>query len=97
MIGATVKVLWWTPATLAWLILIAATAASWVLAHNLGQLSNSDVFAALGILGVAVFKVRLIALYFMDLRDAPPTLRIGTEVYAVVLFVLLVSFYLAGR
>jgi hypothetical protein len=81
-------------AGLAWLILVALTALSSVLGthHVLGN----GAAVALVIISVTVFKVRLVGLYFMELRVAPLYLRCIFEGYCVVLFCLLTSLYLVA-
>ncbi len=51
--------------------------------------------AAMTIIVVAIFKVRLVGLYFMELRYAPTLLRGIFECYCVVLTLLLGVLYLA--
>jgi hypothetical protein len=46
------------------------------------------------IIAVAVFKLRLVGIYFMELREAPLPLRGIFEGYCVVLLGLLVGMYL---
>jgi hypothetical protein len=81
------------PATVVWFVLIAATALSWMLGTNHGMPSDHSVSSVL-ILCVAFIKVRLIGLWFMELRDAPPVLRGLFETYCVVMCSLLVCLYL---
>ena len=50
----------------------------------------------MAILVVAAVKVRLVGLYFMELRDAPPLLRGMFELYVVALLAGLVGFLLAA-
>jgi hypothetical protein len=83
-----------TNASLAWLVLVALTAVSWALgtAHGFG--GDHRLPASLVIIAVAVFKVRLVGLYFMELRDAPLALRAAFEGYCVVLLGLLWGMFL---
>jgi caa(3)-type oxidase subunit IV len=77
-----------TNASQAWLILIVLTVVSWALGteHGFGA---HHVPASLVIIAVAVFKIRLVGLYFMELRCAPLALRSMLESYCVILLVLL--------
>jgi caa(3)-type oxidase subunit IV len=59
-----------TPATGVWVVLIVATAATWTLGTNHGF--GNHTLASVAILLIAFIKVRLVGLYFMELRDAPP-------------------------
>ena len=47
------------------------------------------------ILAVAFTKVRLVGLYFMELREAPTVLRLIFEAYCVVVFAAMLGLYLA--
>lgn len=82
-----------TPASIAWLVLVALTLISWMLgtAHGFG---GDHVVASVVVLLVAAFKVRLVGLYFIELRKAPTWLRGTFEVYCVCLPALLIGMYL---
>jgi hypothetical protein len=84
-----------TPASLVWLVLCGLTVLSWVLAAGHG-LVGSQLIASLAIIAVAVFKVRLVGLYFMELRDAPIAMRSVFEGYCVVLLGLLAGIFVFG-
>ncbi|WP_431231338.1 cytochrome C oxidase subunit IV family protein [Mycolicibacterium psychrotolerans] len=77
-------------AGVSWLILVAATLASFALGadHGTGSL------VAVAVLGIAAIKVRLVGLDFMELRHAPIPLRVAFEVYCVALWALLSGLYL---
>jgi hypothetical protein len=77
-------------AGVSWVILVAATLASFALGadHGTGSL------IAVGVLAIAAFKVRLVGLDFMELRHAPIPLRAAFEVYCVALWALLSGLYL---
>jgi caa(3)-type oxidase subunit IV len=81
-----------TKATVVWLILCALTVTSWAL----GTQHAYGVWASVVIIVVAVFKVRLVGLYFMELREAPWALRGLFEMYCAILFVVLNAMLLAG-
>jgi caa(3)-type oxidase subunit IV len=74
--------------TLVWLALLALTFASFVVGVEQGAGVASA--AAVVIIGVALFKVRLIGIHFMDLRVAPRPLRLIFEGYVLVVFIVLV-------
>ena len=82
-------------ATAVWVLLIAATVASWALGTDHGFV-DSHTAASITILVVAFVKVRFIGLYFMDLKDAPLALRAIMEFYCVAVCALVLAFYLAG-
>lgn len=79
--------------SLAWLLLTAMTVVSWALGTEHG-FGGNHLAASLVIIVVAVFKIRVVGLYFMELRDAPIWLRAGFEGYCGVLLVLLSVMYL---
>jgi hypothetical protein len=81
-----------TRVTVVWAVLVLATGVSWILGTEGG--SNSHRLASVVILVVAFFKVRLVGLYFMELRDAPLPLRAIFETYCVVVCALTVSLFL---
>jgi len=87
------KALLQTRASVVWLVLVALTLVSWTLGtqHRFGGVPAP---ANLTIMVVAVFKVRLIGLHFMELRDAPWLLRGIFEAFCVVLLMLLSTTYL---
>src|SRR6516165_7952486 len=62
-----------TPATVVWVVLVIATIASWTLGTAHGMHNHS--LASVLILLIAFIKVRLVGLYFMELREAPTALR----------------------
>jgi caa(3)-type oxidase subunit IV len=82
-------------ASLVWVGLIVLTVVSWALGRDHG-LSGHHKAASLVILAVAVFKVRLVGLYFMELKWAPMALRGLFEGYCVVLLALLNCLFILG-
>lgn len=84
-----------TNATLVWFVLSALTIVSWTLGTNQG-FGSHHTLASLAIFVVAIFKVRLVGLYFMELRDAPPALRGLFEGYCLSVFALLTMMFLLG-
>jgi caa(3)-type oxidase subunit IV len=80
--------------SVAWAVLVGLTVLSWALgAHGFG---GDQVPVSVVIIAVAVFKVRLVGLYFMELRTAPWLLRGMFEGYCVLLLVLLSTMFLLG-
>jgi hypothetical protein len=79
--------------TLVWVLLLALTFGSFVVGIEQGAGFASA--AAVIILGIAMFKVRLIGIHFMDVRVAPPALRVIFEAYVLVVFTVLVVIDLA--
>ena len=83
-----------TNASVAWLILTSLTVVSWALGTQHGFGGGQHIPASLVIIVVAVFKIRLVGLYFMELREAPLALRGIFEGYCVVLLGMLTGMYL---
>lgn len=83
-----------TRVTAVWALLVAATLLSWWLGSGNGI--DSHLTASAVVICVATVKVRLIGLYFMEIRDAPRPLRVVFELYCILLLgVLLGTFLLA--
>lgn len=77
-------------AGLSWLTLIAATLLSFVI----GVDHDAGAVVVIAVLGIALFKVRLIGLDFMELRHAPLALRALFETYCALQWVVLSGLYL---
>jgi caa(3)-type oxidase subunit IV len=82
-----------TNASLIWFVLCGLTVVSWALGvdHGLGE--GHHLPASLAIFAVAIFKVRLVGLYFMELKTAPRVLRGIFEGYCVGLLGLLIAMF----
>lgn len=74
--------------TLVWIVLLALTFGSFVV--GIEQSADLAGAAAIAIIGIALLKVRLIGLHFMDVRIAPTALRMLFEGYVLVVFAALV-------
>jgi hypothetical protein len=87
------KSLFVSRATLIWGLLVGATLLSWEFGHGIGF---SDLtHAGIAIIVVAIVKVRMVILDFMEVRHAPVYMRIAGEAYcAVICGVLITLFYL---
>lgn len=75
--------------TLVWAVLIGLTFASFIVGVEQGAGVASA--AAVVIIGIALFKVRLIGMHFMDVRTAPRALRLVFEGYVLAVFATLVT------
>ena len=75
--------------TLVWVVLIGLTFASFVVGIEQGAGVASA--AAVVIIGLALCKVRLIGIHFMDVRVAPRPLRLLFEGYVLAVFITLVT------
>lgn len=73
-----------------WLILLAATVLTAVVGLEQAGASHA---VGLVLLGVAFVKLRLVGLYFMELRTAPLPLRLFFEGYVTGVFVVLAALY----
>jgi caa(3)-type oxidase subunit IV len=81
-----------TPATGIWVVLILATITSWLLGTNHGI--GNHTYASVAILLIAFVKVRLVGLYFMELREAPTVLRGLFEAYCVIVCTVVITLFL---
>jgi len=75
--------------TLVWMLLLGITFASFVVGIEQGAGVASA--AAVVIIGLALCKVRLIGIHFMDVRVAPRPLRLIFEAYVLAVFVTLAT------
>ena len=80
--------------TLAWMVLFVATAVSWYLGQDSTQVTS--LAAGIAILSLAFFKVRLILLYFMELRFAPQPWRGIFELWVVAVWAAVIYLYVMG-
>lgn len=88
-----------TPASLVWLFLVGATVLSWVLGVEQGAGGAGSVSArvvGVAVLAIAFIKLRLVGLYFMELREAPLVLRAIFETYCLVVGSMVVVLFLTG-
>jgi caa(3)-type oxidase subunit IV len=76
-----------------WLVLIVATCASWLLGSE--DASSAQIGSVI-IIFIAFTKVRLVGLYFMELKYSALALRAIFEVYVVAVWALVTGYYLAG-
>jgi hypothetical protein len=77
------KALLMIPETFIWLLLSALTLASWYVGSGVG---DAEVWAAGAMLTIAFFKVRLVIMHFMELRQAPLPLKLLAELWVIVAF-----------
>ncbi len=80
-----------------WLLLAALTALSWWL--GLDTPSTAAVaprWLAAGLLILAFFKVRLVILYFMEIRSAPRPIRLVFEAWVIGVCASLIAIYWMG-
>lgn len=77
-----------------WLLLMIATAMSW----GMAALSLDDFVgnSSVMVLFIAFFKVRLVIMYFMEARHAPPVIRWGAEFAVSISCALVISFFIYG-
>lgn len=81
--------------TLVWILLLVLTFGSFVV--GLEQSAGAADIAAIVIIAIAMFKVRLVGVHFMDVRVAPVALRALFEGYVLIVFVALAVLDLAVR
>lgn len=82
------------PFMVVWFILIAATLVTWYLGSDHGIHNHHT--ATVAILLVAFIKVRFVGLYFMELQDAPLTLRVIFEVFCAMVCAIMIGVYMIG-
>ena len=85
-----------TPASVIWVLLMSLTVLSWTLGEGLEVDPNVQSAASMLIMAAAIIKVRMVVLHFMDVKIAPTFLRIGMELWFVVIFLLIAMFYFFG-
>lgn len=84
-----------TRATAVWSVLVLATIVSWLLGTDASGGSDGDhSMASIVIVLIAFVKVRLIGLYFMELREAPMSLRGLFEGYCAAVCAVVLGMYL---
>ena len=76
---------WSDASTVAWVILVVATAVGWWL----GQTPQGMAFATAGVIIVAFIKVWIVGFQFMELRHAPRWLRHGFDAWIIAVSVAL--------
>jgi heme/copper-type cytochrome/quinol oxidase subunit 4 len=82
-----------TRTTLVWALLVAVTAVSWSIGHAAGI--GSPRAAGMAVLILAIFKVRLVLLEFMELRHAPRPLCWLAQGWAVLVCGVLLALFAA--
>jgi heme/copper-type cytochrome/quinol oxidase subunit 4 len=80
-----------TAVTPVWLLLVLATLVSYVLGADYGP--GNHTAATVTVMAVAFIKVRFVGLYFMELRHAPPALRLAFEAWVALFVVLVIAIY----
>ena len=71
-------------------VLVLATLSSWLL----GIEGSTSTAIGCAVVAIALIKVRLVGLHFMELRNAPRALRGAFEAYVVVTGATLLALYL---
>lgn len=79
----------------AWIMLCVITIGSWWLApgHS-GDSNGANVAITVTVLVLAFIKGRLIIRYFMEVRSAPPWLKVATDAWLFVLWTAIGVIYL---
>ena len=80
-----------------WLTLVLLTSLSWWLTDGLAT-NDAELMTVLAVvlIALAMFKVRLVVIYFMEIRDAPWMLRAVMEAWIVLVFVGIVGQYVVS-
>lgn len=74
-----------------WLLLVAATVLSYVLGADYGP--GNHTAATVAVMTVAFVKATFVGLYFMELRDAVPALRLAFLGWVALFLVLVITIY----
>ncbi|MET7474358.1 cytochrome C oxidase subunit IV family protein [Streptomyces sp. NPDC005648] len=74
--------------------LVLATLSSWLLGIEGGPSGGTSTVVGCAVVAIALIKVRLVGLHFMELRNAPTALRGAFEVYVVATGATLLALYL---
>jgi cytochrome c oxidase subunit IV len=82
------------PAVVVWLVLVLATTLSWWLGADHG-LGTTDAAISL-VLVIAFAKTWAVGRWFMELRFAPPALRLAFDAWVLVAGAMVVALYLTG-
>jgi hypothetical protein len=82
--------------TIAWAVLIAATLVSWYVGADHGSGHAARELATIVVLLVAFVKVRIVGLYFIEIRRAPTPLRALFEAWCVLVCAGVVGIYLVA-
>ena len=82
------------PGTKPWLLLMAATLITWLLATD-HTLIGGATAATVAVLIIAFTKVGLVGRYFMELRTAPAALSLLFTGWLVVTATVIIALYLA--
>ena len=80
--------------TVVWFFLVAATLLSWEVGHGLGF--DDLRYAGAAIIVIAFVKARYVILDFMEIRHAPPVMRIVGEVWVVLVCAAIVGLLFAA-
>lgn len=80
---------------MAWAVLLGLTLLSFESAWGIGWLGSREAAIAL-VIGVAMLKVRIVILHFMEVRHAPWALRAPLEVWVVALAAGILGFWYAA-
>jgi len=82
-------------ATLVWAVLMLATGLSWWLGtRGDSSAATGASSATIVMMAVAFFKVRLVIMHFMEVKDAPLSLRLVCEGWVAVTCGAVLGFYL---
>ncbi|MDB6062342.1 MAG: hypothetical protein JWM78_2445 [Verrucomicrobiaceae bacterium] len=81
--------------TVVWVVLVLLTGFSWWLGHSSAsiQYSKGPQLATVFMFLVALFKVRLVGLNFMELKHAPLPLRLLFELWGAGVCIAIVCLY----
>lgn len=80
-----------------WIFLVSATLFSWWAATSSGSHgSQISVAITASVLLMSFVKVRLVLMHFMEVRFAPPWLRLSCDAWLILLIGMVFGFYWLG-
>lgn len=77
--------------TYVWMLLCVVTVVSWWLGH---ESVHASVVVTVAVVALGVLKCRLIIREFMEVRSAPPWLRLATDAWLALLWGTVLVIYL---
>ena len=79
--------------TIVWALLTVVTVVSWLTARDGGAAHVINPTVTVVVLLIAAVKTQMVIWHFMEVRTAPPWLKITTMAWLGVLFALLLGIY----
>lgn len=82
--------------TLVWLVLAGLTFVAWLMGNKYDSLDpESYIYMTVAVLMLAFFKVRLVLMHFMEVREAPTVLRVVFDTWLLVTCIAVASIFIS--